>query len=175
MGKLQEFSFSKPETYLKTNHWCDYGEVDVVVALRRFQTGNKAKHHHKPATKLFNCWIAGTPAVLGAASAYREMRKSELDYIEVNNMQQTLAALEGLKNDHELRAAMARNGFARSKEIQPAATVAAWQRLIAEEIIPGYRRWLKLPAWRKKPDLVLHRGFLSLSPARRRLLENFQL
>jgi len=173
-GKLQEFFFDKPESYLKINNWCDYSEVDAVVAVRRFQSGKTAKHHHKPATKLFNCWIAGVPAILGAESAYREIRNSELDYIEVNNIQETLQALERLKNDSGLRAAMTKNGFERSVEILPAATVEAWKALIATQIIPAYQRWLALPAWRQKLDTALNRVFLFIGHVKRRVLENFQ-
>lgn len=47
--------------------WHDYREIDVVVALRPKST---KKHFCKPATRLYNAWIAGVPAILPNESAY---------------------------------------------------------------------------------------------------------
>jgi hypothetical protein len=38
------------------------------------------------AIKLYNCWHAGVPAVLGAESAFRANRRSDLDYLEVQSL-----------------------------------------------------------------------------------------
>ncbi len=159
-GMLQTFFFNDPDSYLKVNNWCDYSEVDAVVAVRRFQSGRKAKYHHKPATKLYNSWVAGTPAILGVESAYQMEKKSELDYIEVCSFEETLAALERLKNDAQLRSVMASNGAKRSREIVPEATVEVWKKLITTHIIPEYRRWSAKPEWLQKAELSLHRAAL---------------
>lgn len=156
-GQMQTFFFDKPDSYLKINNWCDYSDVDAVVAVRRFQSSKKAKYNHKPATKLYNSWLAGVPAILGIESAYQNERVNELDYIEVCTLEETLSALQRLKNDYELRSAMSSNGFMRSQKILPAATLEVWKKLITEQIIPEYRRWLAKPGWLQRIGIVFHK------------------
>ena len=40
-------------------HWNDYSEVDLIVAVRPY---DRFMHARKPATKLYNAWLAGVPA-----------------------------------------------------------------------------------------------------------------
>jgi hypothetical protein len=58
-------------------HWHDYSDVDVVVAVRSFD-------HNDPPSKFHNAWHAGVPAVL-RESAYQANRKRDLDYLEVSS------------------------------------------------------------------------------------------
>ncbi len=51
----------------KANEWHDYSAVDAVLAIRDF---SNARHLHKPATKLYNAWIAGVPFISGRDSSY---------------------------------------------------------------------------------------------------------
>ena len=62
--------------------WNDYREVDLVLAVRlpsRNVLGRSDLHPRKPATKLYNAWRAGVPALLGPELAYRELRESPLE------------------------------------------------------------------------------------------------
>jgi hypothetical protein len=110
-------------------HWHDYSEVDVVLALR--PSGSR-DHTHKPATKLYNAWIAGTPAILNSDYAYRELRQGPLDYLEASNAEQAFAALCRLKREPELFRAMVENGRRRGAAFSPAALVQQWEHLLFE-------------------------------------------
>src|SRR5687767_7710026 len=66
--------------------WHDYRDVDVVVAVRRF---GYRDYPHKPPSKLYNFWHAGVPAILGAESAFRANRRSDVDYLEVQSLEET--------------------------------------------------------------------------------------
>ncbi len=126
--------------------WHDYRDVDVIVALRPPDPGGWS---HKPATKLFNAWHTGVPALLGPELAYRELRRSELDYLEVASPHEALAALRRLRDDPRLFAAMVANGTRRSRDYTQERVLACWEHLLfdtvprlASAVRPGWRRVL---------------------------------
>lgn len=104
-------------------NWHDYRDVDVVVALR---PRSDSQYIHKPPSKLINAWLAGVPAVLGGEGAYRGLRKSALDYIEVGNSEDALAAILRLRDSPTLYKTMVEAGFKRSIEVSSEATLRAW-------------------------------------------------
>jgi hypothetical protein len=118
--------------------WHDYREADVVVAVRSF---DGQRYPHKPASKLFNAWHAGVPAVLGRESAYQAERRSELDYLEVGSLAEVVAALRKLKADPALRRAMSANGRERAKESAPAVITARWREFFETVAIPTHDAW----------------------------------
>jgi hypothetical protein len=113
--------------------WNDYRVLDLIVALR---PDDRDGHPRKPATKLYNAWLAGVPALLGPEIAYRELRRSELDYIEIANADEARAAIAQLKETPALYAAMVRNGAQRAVEFNVAQTTRAWSTLLTE-VIPA--------------------------------------
>lgn len=130
--------------------WNDYSDTDVIVAMRKDLSHLHAK---KPASKLINAWLAGVPAILGPELAYRELRRSTLDYIEVVSASEAAAALERLSTEPELYRAMVENGRRRSTEVVAPQCTLAWARLLFET----------LPERRRPALLILARlGWLSL-------------
>lgn len=129
--------------------WHDYSAVDVVLAVR--PTGGR-EHTHKPATKLYNAWLAGVPAVLSPDYAYRELRRSELDYIEVDSADAAREALLRLKHDPDLYAAMVANGQRRGRDFTVEAITDRWEKLLFETLPPliaARARWQRLPTVRR--------------------------
>lgn len=122
--------------------WEDYTEVDAVVAVRRFTA--RAAYDHKPPSKLINCWLAGVPAILGAESAYRSLRRSELDFIEVHSPRDALDALRELKQDPGLRSAMVENGLRRASDYSVAAVTQRWIYFLNDVAVPCYHHWVSL-------------------------------
>lgn len=118
--------------------WTDYSDVDVVFAVRRFQG---RRHARKPATKLVNAWLAGAPAILGPESAYRDLRKSDLDFIEASDYDGALEAVRRLKNDPQLFAAMVENGLGRAREYTREKVIASWEKLIRGSLFLELDRW----------------------------------
>jgi hypothetical protein len=113
--------------------WHDYTNVDVVLAMRPAGNG---EHTHKPASKLYNAWLAGVPAVLTPDYAFRELRKSPLDYIEVLTVDDAKSALLKLRNDAGLYRAMVDNGRLRARDFTADATADRWQMLLYETLPP---------------------------------------
>lgn len=118
----------------------DYSDIDLIVAARSL--GRERGYPNKPGSKLYNAWMAGIPAVLGAESAFQSERRSELDYLEATTVPEFLRAIDRLRDDVGLRRAMVENGVQRRVEVSPEAVVASWRRLIEDVAVPAYERWL---------------------------------
>jgi hypothetical protein len=116
----------------------DFSDIDAVVAARSFQ---RAGYIRKPPSKLFNAWIAGTPAILGREFAFREQRRSDLDYIEINSFGDACAAVERLARSPALRQAMVENGYRRAGEISIARITDRWEEILFGIAQEAARRW----------------------------------
>ena len=119
----------------------DYSEIDVVLAVRRF--GGLIAH--KPAQKLINAWRAGVPAILGHEVGYRELHDSDMDYIEIDSVDEVIQGLEKLKNDVTFRNEMVRNGRGKAKNYTAEASEQRWGNLFRDRIIPSYHGWMARP------------------------------
>ena len=124
--------------HFSEQNWRDYRGTDVAVALRFDpEIGSFAK----PFSKLVNAWLARVPALLGPEPAYRWLRKSELDYLEVHSARDVLAALDRLQSIPGLYAAMVENGLMRARDYDRTAVLAAWVRFVEDQLVPGWRAW----------------------------------
>ena len=119
----------------------DYRDIDVVVAVRSFDHN---AYSHKPASKLYNAWRAGVPAILGPESAYRAERRNELDYLEVRTLEEVISSLKKLGANSSLRQAMIVNGFERAAEIETELLIERWCKFILMTVVPAYRRWIDM-------------------------------
>ena len=122
--------------------WHDHSDVDVVVAVRSFDQND---YPYKPPSKLHNAWHAGIPAVLGRESAYQASRKRDLDYLEVSSVDDVVSALKRLRDDPDLRRAMAENGHVRAAETTPNRLVGLWRDFLLNEAVPAYEKWRTAP------------------------------
>ena len=121
-----------------SNEWADYSRDDVVVALRP----PTKKLAAKPATKLINAWLAGTPAILGPEPAYREMRCSHLDYIEVASPGECLNALRALAREPDRYQAMVTHGRQRAHAFNDNSMIGYWVTALS---IAGRTRMRGMP------------------------------
>lgn len=119
----------------------DYSDIDSVIAVRSFQ---KHGYIRKPASKLYNAWIAGVTAVLGREYAFTEERRTALDFIEVTRYEDCLAAVRRLKQDRQLRIQMFENGLERAREFTSSSIIERWCRLLFEDARFGFERWSSL-------------------------------
>jgi len=141
--------------------WQDYGNLDAILAVRPTGRGDS---NHKPASKLVNAWRAGVPALAGPEFAFRELRRSEDDYLEVSNAAEAWGALCRLRDDPELYARMVANGRRRAEEFSLAAIADRWAQVLWREIP---RQLARQPLhWSRALPLPL---LLLLRRARRRL------
>ncbi|MEL6381492.1 MAG: glycosyltransferase [Cyanobacteria bacterium J06626_18] len=153
--------------------WNDYRQVDAVVAVRSFAPDVLAQtkdYCHKPATKLYNAWLAGVPAILGPESGYRAARQTDLDYLEVTSLAEVQRALMRLQEDPDLRQAMVCNGRARSRAIAPETLTQRWLNFIQDTLFPVYKQWCSQSPWQQQ--LRVHSSRLSYGA--RRLHQRWQ-
>lgn len=122
----------------RSAEWWDYQQADAVLAVRNCTPYDLSI---KPASKLVNAWAAGCPAILGPEPAYRALRESDLDYIEVNSPEEALEAIKLLQNKPELYQAMVQNGFKRFQKFNADAVSTIWRDLLAGPIARDYERW----------------------------------
>jgi hypothetical protein len=144
--------------------WRDFREVDLVLAVR---PPARDGHTGKPATKLYNAWLAGVPALLGVEPAYRELRRSELDYLEVTSLADAMAAVERLRAEPALYRAMVERGRERARDYTVEAIRARWVELLLRRLpalAPG-RPLRRLPHL-LRPPLRRARRILERRPAR---------
>jgi hypothetical protein len=139
--------FAGQATAVEALRWSDFREVDAVLAVR---PASPSLHRDKPATKLYNAWRAGVPALLGAEHAFRELRRSELDYLEVRDVPEALAAVDRLIGDPGLYRRMVDHGRVRAGEFSDAVLSQRWQQVLCRQIPerlgdPAVRRLRRLP------------------------------
>jgi hypothetical protein len=138
--------------------WADYSDVDLVLAVRP----PGGTHTDKPASKLYNAWRAGVPALLGPEPAFREQRTHELDYLEVASVDQALAAIDRLRASPALYRAMVERGRERAAEFSPEAIRESWADLLWHRIpaLSADRPWRSVPSWLRpavrKANRLLH-------------------
>ena len=115
--------------------WNDYSNVDVILAVRPTNLiDSNRQYSSKPATKLYNSWLAGTPAILGREYAFRELRRSELDYIELSEPQDAKEQILRLKNDPELYSKMVKNGLERASDFSNDVILEKWVDFLYKKI-----------------------------------------
>lgn len=124
---------------VERDRWNDYKDIDLVIAIRNF---SKKDFSHKPALKLHNAWNAGVPLILGVEYAYQAKRKSDLDYIEVQSLDELFAAIKKLCNNPHLYRDMIHNGQIRAQETAPENMIVLWKNFLEEMAIPAYKNWV---------------------------------
>lgn len=107
--------------------WNDYSDVDLVLAVR---PDLDDPYLEKPAVKLINAWTAGVPALMGPEYAYRELRRSELDYVEVDSLDSACAAVDRLLAEPDHYQAMVENGLERARDYTVERNLERWERLL---------------------------------------------
>jgi hypothetical protein len=121
---------------IRRSGWEDYRRVDVALAVRDAEAPRVLAT--KPATKLYNAWLAGVPMLASPEPAYREVRRSPLDFLEVAGPEDVLRGVALLQAHPRLYAAMVANGRERGLEFDVQATRRRWLELFDREIAPAY-------------------------------------
>lgn len=118
--------------------WHDYSDVDIVIAVRNL---TKYWTNTKPAAKLVNAWMADVPALLGPEPAYRTLRRSEDDYIEVRSGRDIFEAVARLKENPDVYRRMVENGRRRRHDFSKERTLDRWIALLNGPITTAFERW----------------------------------
>jgi hypothetical protein len=132
---LRALRFRGIEFEVRRAGWDDYSGIDVALAAR---VDTLAQLRTKPATKLYNAWLAGVPMIAFPEPAYAELRRSPLDFIEAAGPRDVLAALDLLRANPRLYAAMAHNGRMRGSEFGVPAVRARWLEFLEGEVARAF-------------------------------------
>ena len=111
--------------------WNDFRETDLVLAVR---PASSDLHVRKPATKLCNAWLAGVPAMLGPESAYRSLRRDELDFVEVGTRAEAEAAVLRLLREPARYAGMRQRATERAAECTVERVTERWLHLLQVDV-----------------------------------------
>jgi hypothetical protein len=142
--------------------WNDFSSTDVFLSVRYM--GTKTSCGGKPASKLYNAWHAGVPAIFGYESAYRFERKNELDYIEATSLDEVIIALSRLKEDKQLRHKIVKNGLIRAEETQSEIIARKWENFLLNIAIPAYQDWCSMTPLQQQLFLKVRQSFIALRP-----------
>ena len=129
--------------------WNDYRPIDAIVAIRQFHL-RRPGYRSKPATKLYNAWLAGVPAILGRELAYRAEGTTEVNYLEANSMAELLSCLDRLQQNVTVRRTLVNNGKRRAVHYTSAAIVNRWQQFLDHVAIPSYWTWCRRYSWQRQ-------------------------
>jgi hypothetical protein len=149
---LRMVAFTGNDQLYTEHRWNDYSTTDLVVALRPPAIWNVTS---KPAAKLTNAWAAGVPAILSPEVPYRELRRSNLDYLEASTGADALQAIDRLRFDAALYSAMVENGFQRAREFHNDRLTARWAEALWQTVTertrtPGYRLAARVRGYRAR-------------------------
>ena len=128
----------------EASQWHDFSNVDIAVAIRDF---SRARHLGKPATKLYNAWLAGVPLIGGSDSAFSAEGKPGTDYLVAGSPDELLRQIRELKENPAAWQTIVDAGKASSAARSRDAIRKIWQHLCDSEIPRRFE------AWEKKPPL----------------------
>ena len=126
-GKLLKNRFNLDFQIAGADRWHDYSETDCVLAIREF--GSKP-FLRKPATKLYNAWMAGVPMIGGIDSAFATDGRAGIDYMQCDTLESLWSAVARLKDDPDFRKRMVAEGGSAAQQFTPEAITGRWQNLL---------------------------------------------
>ena len=130
------------DTLRGEHSWNDYRSADLALGVRNLTRYDASK---KPASKLINAWLAGTPALLGPEPPYRELRRSELDYLEVLSPEDVLNAIKRLKAEPSTYLGMIAQGAARAAAYSEAQLTQVWIDALSGPVAAAFSAWKRQP------------------------------
>lgn len=124
-------------------HWHEMSEVDILLGIRSF---SKKSYPTKPATKLFNAWLAGIPFIGGYDSAFEQVGKPSEDYLRVSSYDELVGAVKILRSDKAMFQKLVENGKRSVNGYTPDKITDKWMEVIEHYLIPAYTYWNKEPS-----------------------------
>ena len=122
------------------SRWHDYSDVDVVLAIRDF---SQSRHLHKPATKLYNAWIAGVPLIGGSDSAYAAEAHPGSDYLVAQSADDCIRLIKQLRDNPTLRDTLAKSGQKKSALRSRDAVRNKWRDFCNVQLPERIKQWEK--------------------------------
>lgn len=139
--------------------WHDFSDVDLAVAIRDF---SRVRHFGKPATKLYNAWLAGVPLIAGSDSAFSAEGNAGADYLIAGSPGELLQRIRGLKQNPATWQTIVDAGKARSATRSRDAVRKIWQALCDSELPLRFEAWKKMPPLQQAALWLAKRGLYFL-------------
>jgi hypothetical protein len=127
---------------LTPEEWSNYEDVDGVLAVRQVSSLHLSV---KPPSKLINAWKAGAVPLMGREPAYQQVRKSDLDYVEVESADDVIEAVVRLKSHPLYMQGLLSSGARRSSEFSEEMIAKAWVQLLEGPAREAFLRWRRAP------------------------------
>ncbi len=141
--------------FQEESEWHDYSQVDCAIAIRDFKHG---KHFKKPATKLYNAWLAGVPFIGGPDSAFSSEGRCEKNYLLSTSFKEVLKNLKRLQESNELRLQLIAEGKKAGHQITQAATLERWKQLLLITLPELALRWHQKSSSQQKRERLLRKA-----------------
>ena len=122
------------------SQWHDYSDVDVALAIRDF---SRAQHLHKPATKLYNAWLAGVPIISGSDSAFTSEGRAGEDFLQAGSAAVCIDLVKKLKRDPAFRAALVESGHKKTAPFSREAVRETWRSFCEENLPQAASHWFR--------------------------------
>jgi len=142
-----------------SSRWHDYSDVDIAIAIRDF---SRARHLSKPASKLYNAWLAGVPLIGGSDSALSAEGNPGIDFLVARSPGELLWQIRDLKENPAKWQAIVDAGKARSATRSRDAIRKIWQHLCDSEIPRRFEAWTKMPPLQQAAFWQTKRGLYFL-------------
>ena len=120
------------------DRWHDYSEADCVAAVRGF---GRSAYLHKPATKLYNAWLAGVPFVGGMDSAYAEDGEPGRNFLRAATPDELFGHIRRLKQDPALRDRLVAAGRVAARNFTSEAILGRWKDFLDDTVQGSAERW----------------------------------
>jgi hypothetical protein len=147
---------------VKIHDYCDYRDVDVVLAVRNFcpEINRQTESFiHQSAIKLCDAWRAEVPTILGHECAYQFIGQPDLDYLAVNSVEDVVSTLTRLRDDPDFRQAIVRQGkISRSQGFDCQSLTDEWRSFLETVAIPSYQQWRSLSEVERWVALEQHKA-----------------
>ena len=121
--------------------WHDYSNVDVALAIRDF---SNASHLNKPATKLYNAWLAGVPLIGGRDSAFSAEGIENENYLFARSPNHCIELVQKLKADPAFRAHIVASGHKKTATRSREAVREIWKSFCENDLPHQAERWAQM-------------------------------
>lgn len=165
---LARENFDRPVRFsaLAPDKWNDFSHIDALVAVRDFEG---KRHPEKPPTKLFNAWCAGVPFIGGMDSAYEQVGRPGVNYLQVSTWQQLVEAIAKLQ-DQAVWESLVHEGAKASESYGRDNIRDTWIEVLSGPIQQQFYDWENSSQRRKKVSVWVHWFRFNTMRIRRRYL-----
>jgi len=127
--------------------WHEYSAADAAIGIREF---GRRPFLRKPATKLYNAWLAGVPFIGGGDSAFAADGRPGVDFLKCTDLRAVEQAIGQFRDNPALRHQLVREGKVTGEGFVDARVLARWEETLENVARIKAPKYLSMPAPAKK-------------------------